>query len=280
MGSRACAFAVLALGLAGCGGSAPPPPVPTPGPDGIVVMRPHWDQVCRDVEGPLLLRTPEEVLEEGDLRGILERAFPPQTPGPAESGPPFVDVAVNYDPPGTLRTAQLLDHNVDETLAREVSALVASEVRDPVRILAPVRLRIRVSRDPELRMAVLPALWCMPHIAHDEDEPPRLHGGARVIGGVSRSTGFPGDGVQVGVALDISAEGRLDGIRVLRGDPELAERVRMALDGVRIDPALLNGEPVPGSLTLTFRFPGPEGLSPLPSPPPGPASTPGRRPPP
>jgi hypothetical protein len=270
----------LLAGLLGCGGARQPERPPVPEPDRAVVLRPHWDQVCWEERGPLLLRTPGEVLEAADLLEALEGSFPSVVPAAVGSIPPFVDVAVNYDRSGALRTAHLLDHNVDEDLARDVSALVTAAVRDPVRVLAPVRLRIRVSRDRGVHLAVLPALACMPHIAHEDDEPPRLLGGARVTGGVSRSARLRLDATQVAVGLDISADGELGSVWVRGGNAELAPRVRMALAGVRIDPALLNGEPVSGSLLLIFRFPDEEGVSRPPPPPPGPAPTPGRRPPP
>lgn len=251
-------FGCLAVGLAGavvvaaCSRQAPLPSVPadrTP-----QMQRPHWDQVCRVEQGPMLLRTVEEVADTTGLRERLQRSLSPTAVSADES---FVDVAVNYEASGILRGAQLLVHNLEEETAQEVAAVLVSAVRQEVRLLAAtrVRLRARAVASDGVTLELHPPLRCFPHISHDELDPPRFLGGARVMGGRARSRGPFGGGPWISVRVDLSRTGSVERIVVLGGEGELLDRVREALSPITIDPALLNGEPVSGALELTFRFP-------------------------
>jgi len=253
---RGCVLAVVLTGCAGSGHWEPPEP-----PADVVVMRPHWDQVCRTDERLPLLRRPEEVLRideastgeaPGGLPEVLDPLLPP---APGGESRPFVDIAVNYDRSGALRTAHLLQHNVREAEARKVAEAVTPAVRSQVRILAPTLLRVRVIRDPSVRFQVLPALACMPHVAHEEEEPPRFLGGARVVGGSRTIPRFMDDGGAISVRVEVSESGVVEAVVPLAGNQELLARVREVVAAVEFDPALMNGEPVPGTMDLTFRFP-------------------------
>ena len=254
---------IVAALLTGCAGSSQLEPLEPPAE--VVVMRPHWDQVCRTDERLPLLRRAEEVLrmDETSARGTpgrLPDLLDPLLPQAAEGeSPPWVDIAVNYDRSGALRTAHLLQHDVREAEARRVAEAVIPAVRSQVRILAPTLLRVRVIRDPRgpsVRFEVLPALACMPHVAHEEEEPPRFLGGARVVGGSRIVPRFmEEDGSAISVRVEVSETGMVEAVVPLGGNQELLARVREVVAAVEFDPALMNGEPVPGTMDLTFRFP-------------------------
>jgi hypothetical protein len=250
-------------------------------------MEPHWDQVCASEAEPPFLDRVAQVMDPGGLEEQVEGALQKQAPGwgpgegPAGEGPareapvreapvreapvregrvqdtggrsPFVDLAVSYDRQGAIRTAHLLGTNVEAGAARVVEELLVSRLRSPGRLLERVDLRVRASLEPAPRLTILPPLRCLPHITHHEHLPPRFLGDAIVTGGGLHFAGR--DGLGVSVRLHVSAEGVLERIEFRAGNEGLLGRVEASLAETRFDPALRNGEPVAGTLTLTFRFP-------------------------
>ncbi len=241
--------AILSATLAASCATARPEPVEHgPGEGPLILMEPHWDQVCRDARTPLVLRTPSEVLSDPAL--VREAAA--LLPDPVRGEPhPHVDVAVNYARSGAIRSVHLAGHNVDPVTADAIEARVASAVHPQGSLLHPVFLRVRVTREPAPVVRILPGLDCLPHISHEEDEPPRFLGEARVGGRLAPSAG----GNWVDVRIHLSRTGEVLRLEVLRGDASLLPRVRDAMAETIFDPALINGEPVRGSLVLPFRFP-------------------------
>ena len=214
-------------------------------------MRPHWDQVCAPDREPVLLRTLDEVIAVADPAGVVGGLLPaPEEDG--EGSWPWVDVAVSYRAGGALHAAHLLDHNVDEATARKVEGALVPRIRTRARVLATTHLRLRATRAPEPELQLLPALRCLPHVAHEDEDPPLTLGGASVVGGqmVRRVR----DGSLIAVGLGISADGALEEVRFLGGNRELLPWVHESLAPVRFDPALLNGMAVPGELSLIFDF--------------------------
>jgi hypothetical protein len=248
------ATAVLLVG-AGCASVRPQtPPEPGPGEGPLVLMEPHWDQVCRDDRSPRFFRVPAEVLHEPsrllrEVGGILP------APGAGELHP-RVDVAVTYARSGEVRTVHHAGSNVDRAVAERVVALVEGAVRSQGPLLQPTFLRIRAVREPSLVLRVLPGQYCLAHITHEEDEPPRFLEGARVGGRLvaGTSAGAPAD-VAVSVQLHVSRSGELLRVEPVRGDLTLLPRVLRALAETTFDPALLNGEPTRSILPLLVRFP-------------------------
>jgi hypothetical protein len=243
---------VVGTMLAGCSVSRPASPLG----EEVVLKEPHWDQVCREDRRPPVLLDVEQVVELDGLHAALESLLPERTMFAAREGaaadPAHVDLAVNYGTDGRVRTAHLIGYTTDGEVAREVASVMREAVRPQGRLLEPVFLRVRVVRAPELQLRVLPALSCLPHVRHEEEEPPRFVGAARVRGG----TYMLGMGREQTIAarLHVAATGRLERIEVVQGNTELLPRLRRALESVEFDPALLNGEPVPGVLPLTFDF--------------------------
>lgn len=241
-------IALASVACAGSGPDAPSTPAPADGASSEV-MRPHWDQVCAPDREPLLLRTLDEVIAHADPAGLVEGLLP----SPVEDDEaPWVELAVSYQAGGQLQRAHLLDHNVHEVVAREVKGAVTPHVRSRVRVLATTHLRIRATREPEPGLELLPALRCLPHVAHEDEDPPITLGGASVVGGAMNRR--VSDGPRISVRLRISGFGALEEVHVLGGNRELLPWVNESLVPVRFDPALLNGMAVPGELSLTFDF--------------------------
>lgn len=58
------------------------------------------------------------------------------------------------------------------------------------------------------------------------------------------------------VRVDIDPTGEILAVEFVDGHSEFTERAEAAIrESLKFDPALLNGEPVSGSLTLTLGFP-------------------------
>lgn len=297
------ALALLAaLALSGCATLRGGGPLPI-GEGPVVLMAPHWDQVCRDRRQPSAITRVDQILELDGLERRLEAVTPDASrfgaealimagaypaagasaglPTEAAGGtaaapdpfayappgaipdpdvvatrrevPPWVDVAVNYSASGALRTAHLLGHTLEPHEAEAVADGVIRAVRPMGRLLEPLMVRVRVVRTPELELRLLPALSCTPHITHEDLEPPRFAGGARVRGG--RFVGSQAGEGTIGVRLHLSRTGALERIEVFGGNEALLPRVRASLAEVEFDPALLNGEPVPATMDLVFTFP-------------------------
>jgi hypothetical protein len=231
-----------------CATARPVPVEPGPGEGPVILLEPHWDQVCRDDRAPLVFRRPAEVTDDP----TLTRAATALLPDPVTGEPhPHVDVAVNYGRSGEIRTVHLSGHNVDPGVAEAVVARITPAIRTQGPLFQPVFLRVRVTREPAPVLRILPGLDCLPHISHEEDEPPRFLEGARVGG---RFGGAASDS-WVTVQLHLSRTGEMERFEVLRGEPALLPRVRRAMAESIVDPALINGEPKRGSLILLFGFP-------------------------
>lgn len=234
--------------------AAPTPPGPGEGP--LDLRQPHWDQPCvQDLSRPVALQL-RDVLEDPErLAREVTALLPPVAPAPEA---PRVNIAVTYGASGEVRTVHLARSTADSALAAEVLARVGPAVRRQPPLARPLFLQVsatRATRTPVLRLQ--PPELCVPHISHEEDQPPRLGEGARLFGGVSvfRPPGstepLP---PTVSVRLHATASGAIE-LEVVRGDATLLPRVRAALAETVVDPALLNGEPAPGSVLLTFQFP-------------------------
>jgi hypothetical protein len=244
----ALALLLIAALAPACATARPDPVEPGPGEGPLVLLEPHWDQVCRDDRAPLVFRRPAEVTNDPALYSEATALLPDAVLGEPH---PQVDVAINYARSGEIRTVHLSGHNVDPDVAEDVLARVIPAVRTQGRLIRPVFLRLRVTREPAPVLRVLPGLDCLPHISHEEDEPPRFLEGARVGG---RFGGSASD-LWVTVELQLSRSGEMEGFEVLRGDPTLLPRVQRAMAESVVDPALINGEPKRGRLILMFGFP-------------------------
>lgn len=140
-----------------------------------------------------------------------------------------------------------------ETPTTDPAEAIRRHLRPQDRFLARTYVRLRLGGPPGYEVELLPALECLPHIQHEDHQPPTFLEGAQVQSGVPRMG--DADERTVGVTLHLSAHGTLQEIEFVRGRENLLPRVKDALAETRFDPALMNGEPVPGSLTMTFRFP-------------------------
>jgi hypothetical protein len=225
-----------------------------------------------DLSRPVPVHLREVVDDPSRLEAAVLALLPPAS---SRLEAPTVNVAVTWERSGRVRSTHLARSTGDSTLAAAVLALVAPAVRHQPPLARPLFLQIRAMRAPGLPLLRLhsPEL-CVPHIRHEEGVPPRIGEGARILGGV---VGYhrAGPGGEpppfVVVRLHVSLTGELE-LEAVRGDAALLPRVRSALAETAMDPALLNGEPAPGSVLLTFVFPDP----PRPSiPPPGAVDHPG-----
>jgi hypothetical protein len=246
------AFAALVTGCATARPADPPEPGPGEGP--LVLLEPRWDQVCRDDRTPRIFRTPPEVLN--DPSRVL-REVARSLPDPVAGEPhPRVDVAVTYARSGQIRTVHYADANVDRAVADRVVELVAAAVRPQGPLIQPTFLRIRALREPGPVFRILPGQFCLAHITHEEDEPPRFLEGAR--SGSRRVAGPSAETAPepwIIVDLHISRSGELLRVEPSRGDETLLPRVIRALSETTFDPALLNGEPTRSIMPLLLRFP-------------------------
>lgn len=260
MSLAACALA--ACSLAACARPAPVagPTLPGPGEGPLDLRQPHWDQPCvQDLSRPVALQLREVVDDPVELAVQLAALLPPVE---RATDAPRVNVAVSYATSGEIRTVHLARSTADSALAEAVLQRVLPAVRRQPPMARPLFLQLsvtRATRTPIVR--IQPPELCVPHISHEEDQPPRLGEGARLWGGL---WGYPRPGsderppLLVSVRLHADPTGEVE-VEWVRGDAALLPRVRAALAGTVVDPALLNGEPAPGNVVLTFRFPDEEG---------------------
>lgn len=165
---------------------------------------------------------------------------------------PQVDVALNLGRSGAVASVHLQGLTVDSTTARGVVEAVTVAVRTPGSLIEPVFLRIRSTPDPRSPLRLIPALWCMPHIAH-EGRAPEWDEGVHVQVGRRRWTqSAQNGGNAIGVRVHIAASGRVDRLEFLGGNEALLPNVREFLESKTIDPALRNGQPEAGHLHLVF----------------------------
>lgn len=226
-----------------------------PGEGALLLLEPHWDQVCMD-DGvaPVFLQL-SEVL---DARGLVDELHPLLPPFVSGEPPPQVDMAVTWAVSGEIRTVHLTAFDGDPEAAESVRSLVAERVRHHDRLIRPVFLRVRVLRGPSsTALRILPPERCLPHVRHEPDEPPRFLEGARVTTVTGRLFRGPlAAPPNVSVRIHLSRTGAVLGMDPLDGDQALLPRVRAALAETIFDPALLNREPVASSLELRFSFRG------------------------
>lgn len=236
-----------------------PAPPPTPPEDGLpgegplVLLEPHWDQVCLDDRAAPVFQNLAEILEVEGLAETLHPLLPPFVSG---EPPPQVDVAVTWARAGEVRTVHLTGFDGAQEAAESVRRRVAERVRRHDRLIEPVFLRIRAMRGPSSTvLRILSPERCLPHIRHEPDQPPRFLAGASVTTGRGRLLlGGLNSSPSVSVRLHLSHTGAVLDIDALDGDGTLLPRVRAALAETVFDPALLNREPVASSLDLWFRF--------------------------
>lgn len=241
--------------------SVPPPAPPEewrPGEGPLVLLEPHWDQVCMDDRAAPVFQHLAEVL---DVEGLAEALHPLLPPFLSGEPPPRVDVAVTWARTGDIRTIHLTGFDGAREAADSVRERVAERVRRPPRLVEPVFLRIRALRGPSSTvLRIVSPERCLPHIRHEPDQPPRFLEGASVTTGTGRLLRSPlNEPPNVSVRIHLSHTGAVLDIHALDGEGTLLPRVRAALAETVFDPALLNREPVASSLDLRFRFRGPGG---------------------
>lgn len=242
-------FAVLLA--SGCGisrDSDVSEPAPPPPDDPVLIKDAHWCQVCQDGDDGVVFEV-EDVVNLSALPDRVLELLPPAVEGETE---PFVDVAVSYRRKGGIRAAYLLDHNVSDSVASDVSSRVVGAIRPQGRLLDRTNLRVRVTRSSTVNLQVLPPRVCRPHVWHEDRDPPEFPG-VRAVGGTSYPARVPDTDV-VEVRLHLDSQGELVEIDGREGDLDLLPRVRASVDEMIFDPALVNGEGVPGTLDLRFHF--------------------------
>ncbi len=247
--------ALIAVALTtGCAHTSAPEEFEGPGEGTLLLLTPHWDQVCRDDRSPQLFREVGEILDDSgddhDLVARIAAMLPKRAP---DDLPSFVDVAVTWERSGAVRSVHLSDHNTDPELSGEVVLLVAERVREVPSLLHPVFVRVRATGAPDARLDLLPGLRCLPHVQHGDDEPPRFLGNARVLGGGYLLPSQAEVGLRV--RLSVSPSGDLLEVEPVQGNAALLDRVLESLEDTTFDPALINGEPIRGELDLVFVFP-------------------------
>lgn len=258
---RTAAPLLVCLVLA-CSSARPPDPGPAPAApeDGIpgegvlLLLEPHWDQVCHDDRAAPVFQSPAEVLE---VQGLAEELHPFLPPFVSGEQPPQVDVAVTWTQTGDVRSVHLLGFDGDPDAADSVRGRVAERVRRHDRLIRPVFLRILAVRGPSSTvLRLLSPERCLPHIRHEPNHPPSFLEGAGVTTGTGRLLRGPlASPPNVTVRIHLSRTGAVLGMDPLAGDETLLPRVRAALAETIFDPALLNREPVASSLELRFSFP-------------------------
>lgn len=232
--------------------SRPEPEIPAPEREPeLPLLRPHWDQVCGERRTPLVLDGPGEVVDTTALADELtDLASAPAW----EDADPFVEVAVSYDRSGAIRRTYVQQQNVGREQAQTVLDRLTERLSPQDRLLEPIDLRVRTNLALRAQLELLPAIECMPHVSHERGQPPRFLGGARVVPG--RICGTWRDPERcIAARLHISPRGQVEEIEPLNGNASLVEAVRESVAETKFDPALVNREPVPGTLELVFRFP-------------------------
>ncbi len=241
---RAAALSVLAAGCS-LGRGEPAPPM-----EPVTLHTPHWDQVCRDAFDWVPLRLQEVV----ELDPPPAPPQPLETPAGSEAPEPFVELGVNYDVSGAIRTAHLQDHNlIDPAVAELAARELRRSVRPQGQLLDGAQLRLRWSGDRVPELTILPPETCSPHIAHEAEEPPQLPSGVWLRNGRLFRGGDP-EGPEVALRLHISAAGKLENVEFQGGNPQLLPRARDVVDTLEYDPALVNREAVDGTLDVILGF--------------------------
>jgi hypothetical protein len=258
---RAAAPLLLLCLLLACTPLRPPDPGPAPaGPDEgvpgegpLLLLEPHWDQVCGDDRAAPVFQNLAEILEVQGLAEALHPLLPPFVSG---EPPPRVDVAVTWARTGEIRTVHLAGFDGGRDGAESVLRRVAERVRRQNQLVEPVFLRVRAMRGPSSSvLRILPPERCLPHIRHEPDQPPRFLEGASVTSGTARLLRGPlGSPPNLSVRIHLSRTGAVLGMDPVDGDAALLPRVQAALAETVFDPALLNREPVASSLELRFGF--------------------------
>lgn len=210
---------------------------------------PHWDQVCWDDTRSLAWLQVEDVVDVAAVGAGIESAVRP-TAGRDEA---TAEIGVHYHPTGELRRAYLMGSDAPGSWGPEVADLVVANLRPLGRLLEPLNIRVQVSVGDTPRVVMRPARHCAVHIAHDEEDEIDWGTGIVVTPGsreVMRDTSVD----RVLVRLHLTAHGEISHVEGLRGNLALIREIEGPLRRMRFDPALINGEGVPGTLDLGVRI--------------------------
>lgn len=196
-------------------------------------------------------------------RGFRERLASLPYESVADDEDPLVDLALRFDLTGEATVFGIVRSTVPDSVALATAALVRDAVERIPPPIEPVRIRLRAVPGTK-KVELLRPVRCMPHVIHDKGEKlNRLSDNIRMAGGhmwgASRNPGG------IVVRVDIDPTGEILAVEFIDGHSEFTERAEAAIrESLKFDPALLNGEPVSGSLTLTLGFPVGDGDAPLP----------------
>jgi len=195
------------------------------------------------------LPAPAELLDVARLDALLA----PLRPAEPDS-PRVVLLSLSYEEDGTNVRRDVVQHSVEPPQADTVQELVFAALRTmPERDTAwGARLRIDLSRAGGY--AVEPRVYCPPRARNrqlQEEMRQYLSSGVRYRRGRRERTLL--------VEVDVAPAGYASDARIVRGGGQGSTLERSVRDFVRaftFDPAVLDGVPVPGRLTIAVRIQG------------------------
>lgn len=248
------ALLVAAL-LAGC--STPPPlPVAPPSP-APVLLYPHWDQVCREARStPQPIRV-SEVFDTVGL-GTAVAAVPIGVGAPGGARP-SVDYVAHYHADGSVAVDGLWSATIDSTSAAAVAAELARRVTPLGPLLGRTSFHAHLALKPTPRLELRPAIDCLPHIAHEEGQPPTgLPAGVRLTQGRASRAGYDASSE---IRISLSSAGEVTAVERRSGYEDTFHAAEQVIRGLRFDPPSSNGLPVAGTVVQTVTFSQPEPTS-------------------
>ena len=233
-----------------CAASRPPPPpvLPPPLSQGDVVRR-HADQVCQESRDTIGYVAVDELFDTVGLADEIAAAVSLPTPATADAY--SLDFIIRYGADGAATASGVWASTLDEAPTRLAATILAARVLPLGRLIKAAGFRSRLSFHPRATVALGRPIVCSPHLRHAEGmRPTGMPDGVRLVGYIGRE---PGDSAIL-VRVSIDERGDVVDIESIWGTAAALERAREIIALLTFDPALQNGEGVPGRTRFGFTF--------------------------
>lgn len=162
-----------------------------------------------------------------------------------------IDFISRYGTDGMATASGVWASSLDDSVTLAVATVLAARVRPLGRLLEPAGFHSRLTFRPKPAIALDNPIVCVPHLRHEEGlRPVGLPPGVQIVGSVGRDEGD--SAIIIYVLLD--ERGEVTGVTSARGSDVALATARDIITQLVFDPALWNGEGVPGRARLGLRF--------------------------